>query len=712
MGDVNSDGALDLVVANDGQNVIYLNKNDRSGDFRPAMPFGEPEWTSDIEIGDLNGDGLLDLVVSHEPNFIYLNSRDGSSEFFDAIPFSGSESTNPKSIALGDVNGDGAPDILIGNIFSWEEDWVYLNGAHQAAGLGIGNTPYPKVTRPVATGNANFYSTPEILDDLPILVPYTLYDAEGDPAGYLRAFYSLDGGGFWRTAKEEGASGLTTSPNGMAHTFNWEISDLFGQSDNVVFRLNAYAQPAHGGNAGIYRYPNAVAGNIQRTYTSATTFPFRVRGTQVRVIQDERGVPAAIVYRQAENQESPAEPLGGVEQPFQTGGNGYLRGRERLKNNDNLTALWPASTTDNYILYYTSAAATRESLSVDTVTGTGVQTLTVSSDNKLVLFDLDVALEWDARKDAQYQEQLRFNLQRTSQLLFDWSDGQMALGDIRIFHDARRQTTPGFDPWLDSHIRIYATNAMRPSASVGGIISPTLLLSETVTIDGVDKVITYGPGQVQMGAIWNRYGESTSSLGDDWARALAHELGHYLLFLEDNYLGVNEEGMLVTIPAEGDDGKRCPGAMNDPYRESQSEFVPEADWDRFGCDATLSQRTMGRSDWQTIRQFYPLTAPEQWEANPGPATLPLAVTQLENHQPHPGRKHRGGAHLLAHLSRRQNLPAQPKRPSLSLPGRLADQPGPTDLGPGPGLGCTSGRPPLCLRAGERLSRLRADQSQS
>lgn len=40
------------------------------------------------------------------------------------------------------------------------------------------------------------------------------------------------------------------------------------------------------------------------------------------------------------------------------------------------------------------------------------------------------------------------------------------------------------------------------------------------------KVITYLPGQVRIGSVWNRYGEaSTGNLGHDWSAALAHELG-------------------------------------------------------------------------------------------------------------------------------------------------------------------------------------------
>jgi len=38
----------------------------------------------------------------------------------------------------------------------------------------------------------------------------------------------------------------------------------------------------------------------------------------------------------------------------------------------------------------------------------GVQVLTVTAAHPLALFNLDVSLEWDARKDTAFLEQLKF----------------------------------------------------------------------------------------------------------------------------------------------------------------------------------------------------------------------------------------------------------------------------------------------------------------
>jgi hypothetical protein len=234
-----------------------------------------------------------------------------------------------------------------------------------------------------------------------------------------------------------------------------------------------------------------------------------------------------------------------------------------------------------------------------------VQTLTVSSASPLVLFNLDVSLQWDGRYDENYMAQLGSDFQRASQLLYDWSNGQAALGRIRIYHNREK--------WDDAHIRIYASEKQRPMALQGGIVSG--VISDTQI-----SSITYAPGQVHMGAVWNRYGDAGTSLGDDWPRALAHELGHYALFLNDNYLGLDASGGLIPVDS-------CPGAMTDPYREDfpYDEFHPAAGW-LPACKDTLSNQTTGRSDWQTIEQFYPALNGSQ--TNSGPSILPLAVTDI------------------------------------------------------------------------------------
>ncbi|HSG21068.1 MAG TPA: hypothetical protein VLA31_09885, partial [Burkholderiaceae bacterium] len=280
------------------------------------------------------------------------------------------------------------------------------------------------------------------------------------------------------------------------------------------------------------------------------------------------------------------------------------------------------------------------------MTAGGVQTLTVSSDNPLVLFNLDVSLEWDARQDPAYLEQLKFDLQRASELLYDWTDGQAALGRVNIYQ--------ALEKWNEAHLRIYANNRLRPNAGQGGIVSGVLTetigveakhiflpfvfssagsLSSTSDLSGTSlgntmptaitptQVITYEQSQVRMPATWNRYGEPGVSIGEDWPRALAHELGHYAFFLDDDYLGL-DHGAVIAVTS-------CPGAMADPYSDDDAggydEFHPVKNWS-LGCEHTLSNLETGRASWQTIKKFYPVLKHET--TNYGPNSLPLAVTQI------------------------------------------------------------------------------------
>lgn len=262
-------------------------------------------------------------------------------------------------------------------------------------------------------------------------------------------------------------------------------------------------------------------------------------------------------------------------------------------------------------LHYTSASPRTDGLNLARVVSPGLP-LTLTVDQPLLVFDLDVALEWDARNDANYREQLRRDLLRASQFLYDWTNGQAVLGNVNVYFDARHHPEDGgFQPWLDSDIRIFASNRIRPSASQGGIVTQPY----AETLDS-GRVITYAPGQVHMGLTWNRYGEQ-NTLGDDWPRALAHELGHYLFFLEDNYVGYSDGDEKALVSVSG-----CPGAMADPYRDDPKkgydEFTANTTWnkkqgeqDKPPCHLTLSAQETGRSDWATITAFYPaLKMPE------------------------------------------------------------------------------------------------------
>ena len=414
------------------------------------------------------------------------------------------------------------------------------------------------------------------------------YSGTHQPAGNLTSFIGQESSGMWsliitNTSTSTGTLagwGLQLTSPPVRHVYHWDTfaSGFFGQSDNVVVRMVAYSQPLSTtvSITGSYGYTNTAPGPIQRPYASATTFPFRVRGTQMRIL-NENGEPAegAMVYRLQKDQFTGARPISdGTGTPYRTNAQGYLQGRGTLEEGDQLVALLPVTSTHTFtasdmldplpeplpfVLYHTSATPTENGLDMHEVSREGgVQTLTVSDDNPLLLFNLDLSLEWDARNDGLFMQELDNALQRASEVLYDATNGQAALGDITV-HQAKER-------WMGADIVLYARNDMRPRANTGGIvITRTQDIFWTSSEISETKPNAYLPGHIRMGPIWDPFGQSQAELTQDWWRTLAHELAHYLFFLPDNYLGI-EGGAIRQIDCHG-------SFMTNSYDADYGEFL-------------------------------------------------------------------------------------------------------------------------------------------
>ncbi|HEU4325070.1 MAG TPA: VCBS repeat-containing protein [Roseiflexaceae bacterium] len=621
LGDIDSDGKLDVFLANYSRFTdplpSQMHRGNGDGSFGMSIDLF-PEHsreTKDGALGDLNNDGRLDiaLVNRNAPAQVAFQTNTGFSSPIDL-----SNRPAPSTgVALGDLDGNGRLDIVIAN--ADQPSQIILNRPPRSH-WPVRHSVDIQVQRPGPTPEAAFFSTPVIHDQPVISIPYKLTGPADYPARRVLGLYSLDGGGSWKTAVPTNTqtTDLAVSPQGVQYVFHWDTfaSGVFGHSDNVVVRLLVLPS--------IRVQPNQAAPLFKYASAAATTLPFRVRGTQVRTIY-QSGWPAvgARVYRLGANQNDlasqfPSQISGLPEKDTGTGG--YLEGRSPLAPGDQLMALIPISATDTYTMYWSSARVTPEGLKLTPVRTTGVQTLTMLSEQPLILFNLDISLEWDARNDSEFQSMLKGYIQRASALLFRWSGGQAALGDTRIFNNRER--------WSDAHIRLYATNRMRPNAAQGGISSET-------RADPQHPHISYTPGQIRIGAVWNRYGDTTAQLGDDWASTLAHELGHYALYLDDNYLGLDAQSRLISVTG-------CPGPMTDPYLENYGSFHPSTGW-LPACAQTLSHQETGRSDWATIKAFYQypkfypylpflLNEPEHFNPALNPKALPVEFTRLWFHR--------------------------------------------------------------------------------
>jgi hypothetical protein len=116
-GDVNRDGAIDLVTANNEDDDVSVLLGDGNGRFAPAprSPFAVGRSPYPLALGDVNGDQCLDIIAPNSApgvRTLTVLLGDGRGEFHPALrsPFAISGAAFFASV--GDVNGDHKPDLI------------------------------------------------------------------------------------------------------------------------------------------------------------------------------------------------------------------------------------------------------------------------------------------------------------------------------------------------------------------------------------------------------------------------------------------------------------------------------------------------------------------------------------------------------------------------------------------------------------------------
>ena len=220
MGDVNNDTYLDIYIGTTDQNILWI--NDGVGNFIPAnIPNDDNAESNDVIMGDVDSDGDLDIYVANaftDQNRLWINS-DGQGNFVGNNTGNMPNDTGfSNSATMGDVDNDGDLDIYVANTGGEQNRlWINQTIVNDIPPVAVDDTATVQVGSTVTTN---------------VIANDTVGDTVLDPVSVVIATQPTQGS----VAVNPTTGVITYTPSATTGTFTYTytVADMDGDVSNVA----------------------------------------------------------------------------------------------------------------------------------------------------------------------------------------------------------------------------------------------------------------------------------------------------------------------------------------------------------------------------------------------------------------------------------------------------------------------------------------------